>query len=461
MSSETLVRLRGIGKAFPMYAKPYQQLLHVLSPRLHEAQYFQALKGIDLDIRRGESIGIIGRNGSGKSTLLQIIAGILRPTEGELLVTARIAALLELGAGFNPEFTGRENVRMNAALLGLSQRQIDERMDRILAFAEIGSHVEQQVKTYSSGMFMRLAFAVAVHTDPDILIVDEALSVGDIYFQRKCFKRIEQMRQDGCTLLFVTHSVDSVLQLCNRGVVLDGGKLVFDGDAQPAVKQYLKVVFGEMPSEAASDDAASTGTPDRCNGDGSPAGTAQADAERAEIDDFMAAGTRELMATRPGYNRDETRLGDGSMRTLDCLVVGEHGNGPLVPARSRFRLLVRYHAPTALDRLIFGVRVCTVSGLVVYSSNTLVSDGELHACEAGTVALAEFDLRCSLLRGQYFVTVGVSRLDEDGHEIHALDRRADVLILTVTGELNHAEGMADLEARFNLQARTGTIRTME
>lgn len=458
MSSETVVRLRGIHKSFPMFEKPYQQLLHVLAPSLRPARQFHALKGIDLEIRRGESIGVIGRNGSGKSTLLQIIAGILQPSGGELVVNAKIAALLELGAGFNPEFTGRENVRMNASLLGLEQRSIDERMDSILAFAEIGEHVDQQVKTYSSGMFMRLAFAVAVHTDPDVLIVDEALSVGDIYFQRKCFKRIEEMRQGGCTLLFVTHAVDSVLQLCDRGVVLDAGRLVFDGAAQPAVKEYLKVVFGEnlqepSPPMLAEDHGVGPG-------DGSAEDAAE-QAERAEVERFMAAGPRDLMATRPGYNRDETRLGDGRARTADCIVLGEHGNGPLVPARSPFRMLVRYHFPEALDRLIFGLRVCTVSGVVVYSSNTLVSSGELYRCEAGTTAVAEFDLRCSLLRGQYFVTVGVSRLDEDGVEIHAIDRRVDALILTVTGEVEHAEGVADMEARFSFDARAGAIGAME
>jgi lipopolysaccharide transport system ATP-binding protein len=459
MSSEPVIRLRGVGKAFPMFNKPYQQLLHVLAPRRRPVEEFHALRDVSLDIRRGESIGVIGRNGSGKSTLLQIIAGILQPTTGELMVSARIAALLELGAGFNPEFTGRENVRMNASLLGLSQRQIDERMDSILAFAEIGSHVDQQVKTYSSGMFMRLAFAVAVHTDPDVLIVDEALSVGDIYFQRKCFKRIEQMRQGGCTLLFVTHAIDSVLQLCERGIVLDGGRVVFDGDAQPAVKQYLRVVFGEMPQEPEPD--AAPPAPGPTGADAAAAEALQDDTDRLELAAFMAAGARELMATRPGYNRDETRLGDGRARTVDCMVVGEHGNGPLVPARAPFRLLVRYHAPQALDRLVFGLRVCTVSGAVVYSSNTLVSQGELYSCDAGTTAVVEFALRCALLRGQYFVTVGMSQLGDDGHEIHAIDRRLDVLILTVTGPLSHAEGVADMEAEFRLEAPAGMIRTME
>lgn len=450
MSSEVVVSLRGIDKSFPVFDKPHQALAHVLLPKLYTGEQFHALRNISFDIRRGESIGIIGRNGSGKSTLLQVIAGILQPSAGRLDVSARIAALLQLGAGFNPEFTGRENIHLNASLLGLSAAQIAARLDQIIAFAEIGEHLEQQVKTYSSGMFIRLAFAVAVHTDPDVLIVDEALSVGDIYFQRKCFKRIEQMREAGCTLLFVTHSVDSVLQLCDRGIVLDAGRLLFDGDAHDAVKEYLRVVFGDNSASLAEE-------PDAMIAAEEPA---LAPDQPDELGMFLDAGDRELFASRAGYNRDETRLGDGRAVTCDYLVSSQFGHGPLVPAREPFRIYVRYHFPAALDRLIFGVRVCMVTGQVLYSSNTLVSDGRLFACDAGSVVVGEFDLRCSLLPGQYFVTVGVSRLDDDGKEIHAIDRRMDSIILSVAGSKNHAEGIVDMESVFALSARRGHLREL-
>ena len=450
MSSEVVVSLRGIGKWFPKFEKPHHALAHALFPKFHAGEYFNALRDISLDIRRGESIGIIGKNGSGKSTLLQIIAGILQPSEGRLHVSARIAALLELGAGFNPEFTGRENIHLNASLLGLSAQQIAERMDQIIAFAEIGEHLDQQVKTYSSGMFLRLAFAVAVHTDPDVLIVDEALSVGDIYFQRKCFKRIEEMREDGCTLLFVTHSVDSVMQLCDRGVVLDSGRMIFDGGAKAAVKEYLRVVFGDNSAQGAEAPSARIGREARDPAPGS----------HSELDLFLEGGSQDLFRTRTGYNRDETRLGDGRAVTCDYLISGDFGYGPLVPTRKPFRIHVRYHFPVALDRLIFGVRVCSVTGQVLYSSNTFVSDGRLFACEAGTTAIAEFDLRCSLLRGQYFVTVGVSRFDDRGTEIHAIDRRADSIILSVSGSSKHAEGIADMEAAFAITHQNGDIQEM-
>lgn len=451
MSSETLISLRGIGKSFPAFDRPHQALAHVLLPKLYTGEQFHALTNVSFDIRRGESIGIIGRNGSGKSTLLQIIAGILQPSTGRLEVSARIAALLELGAGFNPEFTGRENIHLNASLLGLSAAQIAARMDRIIAFAEIGAHLDQQVKTYSSGMFLRLAFAVAVHTEPDVLIVDEALSVGDIYFQRKCFKRIEQMREDGCTLMFVTHSVDSVLQLCDRGIVLDAGRLLFDGDAQSAVKEYLRVVFGDNSAALVEEPDAMVAAADE---------PAPAQATPDELEVFLDAGERELFTSRAGYNRDETRLGDGRAVTCDYLVASRFGHGPLVPAREPFRVYVRYHFPAALDRLIFGVRICMVTGQVLYSSNTLVSDGRLFACDAGGIVVGQFDLRCSLLPGHYFLTVGVSRIDDDGSEIHAIDRRMDSIILTVAGGSDHAEGIVDMESAFAVSGRRGRLREM-
>ncbi len=446
MSSELLVKLRGVCKSYPVFEKPYQRLVHLVWPARERGGQFHALSGVDLDIRRGESIGIIGRNGAGKSTLLQVMTGILSATDGTVEVNGRVAALLELGAGFNPEFTGRENIRLNAGLLGLSASEIDQRMDAIIAFAEIGDHVDQLVKTFSSGMFTRLAFSVAVHTDPDILIVDEALSVGDVYFQRKCFRRIEELREGGCTLLFVTHAIDSVIQLCDRGVVIENGRIVFDGPATDAVKDYLKLVFGENAAGAESAVNGVQQQPDR-NGD---------DALSA----FLHGGARDAFHLRPGYNRDEVRLGDGRAVTCDFMVTSGLGTGPLVPAREHFTVSVRYFFPHSMDRLIFGVRVCQVTGQVLYSANTLVADGRLYACEAGTVLRMDFDMRCALLRGQYFLTVGVSRLDEDGTEIHAVDRRSDAIILAVTGMGRHAEGTADLEVEFSPGALSGTCRTV-
>ncbi|MBR1133262.1 ABC transporter ATP-binding protein [Bradyrhizobium iriomotense] len=248
MSSEPIISLRGVGKCYNLYDKPTDRLKQMLANRLPGARrkFYRehwALRGVSLDIASGETVGIIGQNGSGKSTLLQLICGTLMPTEGEVRVKGRIAPLLQLGAGFNPEFTGRENVALNAAILGLSAEEIDARFDDIVAFADIGEMLERPVKLYSSGMYARLAFAVAINVDPEILIVDEALAVGDEGFQVKCYGRIRQIRDSGATVLFVSHARSTIVELCDRAVLLDSGKKLLEGEPKPVMAAYQKYLF--------------------------------------------------------------------------------------------------------------------------------------------------------------------------------------------------------------------------
>lgn len=240
----TIISLRNLSKKYPIYAKPSDKLKELLSLRrriYHEE--FWALRDVSLDIAAGSAVGIIGQNGSGKSTLLQLVAGILQPNGGVMRVDGRVSALLELGAGFNPEFTGRENVFMSGAILGLTRRQMAERFAAIADFAEIGSFIEQPVKTYSSGMFMRLAFSVAIHVDPDILLVDEALAVGDLIFQHRCLHKIHQLRRQGKTILFVTHDMGAVAKFCDRAVLMDRGRVLEDGTPELAVQKYYALVY--------------------------------------------------------------------------------------------------------------------------------------------------------------------------------------------------------------------------
>jgi ABC-2 type transport system ATP-binding protein len=238
------IEVRGVSKTFRLYHEKYQSLkervIHLGSPPSEE---FHALKGIDLTVEQGETIGLLGHNGSGKSTLLKCIAGIIRPTRGEIRTVGRMAAMLELGTGFHPDLTGRDNVYMNASVLGLTRRDIDARFDEIVAFAELEQFIDQQVKHYSSGMYVRLGFAVAVHMEPDILLVDEVLAVGDEAFQQKCIGRIRQFQAEGRTIVFVTHSADLVPQICDRGAVLDHGELVMVGAPGEAVRSLRERLF--------------------------------------------------------------------------------------------------------------------------------------------------------------------------------------------------------------------------
>lgn len=248
-STAVAIRVRGASKCYQIYEHPQDRLKQALfRGRRRYYREFWALRGLDFEVHRGETVGIIGRNGSGKSTLLQLICGTLTPTAGEVQVNGRVAALLELGAGFNPEFSGRENVYMNAALLGLSRAEIDARIAAILAFADIGDFIDQPVKTYSSGMYVRLAFAVIAHVDADILIIDEALAVGDAFFTQKCMRFLRQFRKTG-TLLFVSHDSGAVVNLCDRALWLQQGELVAIGAAKAVTEQYLASLFEEADGE--------------------------------------------------------------------------------------------------------------------------------------------------------------------------------------------------------------------
>ena len=257
-SDEIVIDVRNLSKRYEIYNTPRDRLKQLVLPRLHQTanragvalgiskhrappiyfREFWALQDVSFQVRRGETFGIIGRNGSGKSTLLQILAGTLAQTSGQANVKGRIAALLELGSGFNPEFTGRDNVFLNARILGLTQKEIEARYDQIVEFADIGEFIDQPVKTYSSGMFVRLAFAVQAHIDASIVIIDEALAVGDVFFRQKCYSRLEQLRDSGAAILLVSHSMPEIEQYCERAILLDHGSQRFIGPSSEAAKHY-------------------------------------------------------------------------------------------------------------------------------------------------------------------------------------------------------------------------------
>lgn len=256
MSSEPIIRVNGLGKRYDMFAKPVDRLVQLISdplrkglglaPKEHSREVW-ALRHVSFEVPRGEALGVMGRNGSGKSTMLQMLCGTLTPTEGQVQVAGRIAALLELGAGFNPEFTGRENVFLNGRLLGLDQAAIEARFDDICAFADIGAYIDEPTKTYSSGMFVRLAFSVATSVDADVLVVDEALAVGDARFQARCMKRIRRIQDDGASVLFVSHDVAAVRTLCQRALWLERGSLKDIGPVLQVSSRYMESIFADDP----------------------------------------------------------------------------------------------------------------------------------------------------------------------------------------------------------------------
>ncbi|WP_095078291.1 ABC transporter ATP-binding protein [Pseudomonas sp. Irchel s3h17] len=250
MSSDFSIKVENLSKCYHIYDKPRDRLMQMLARGKKQfSREFWALRDVSFSVARGETVGIIGRNGSGKSTLLQMICGTVSPTSGAVQTRGRVAALLELGAGFNAEFTGRENVFLNAAILGVQQEEMEARMEKVLAFSELGDFLDQPVKTYSSGMYARLAFSIAIHVDPEILIVDEALAVGDARFVAKCMRRIKDIQEKGATILFVSHDVGSVRTLCERAIWLDKGHMVEQGDVFPVTGQYMEFMFKDEEAE--------------------------------------------------------------------------------------------------------------------------------------------------------------------------------------------------------------------
>jgi lipopolysaccharide transport system ATP-binding protein len=428
MSSECIIEVNRVGKVFPIYQKAHHRLMQMLSLPAAKKRWFRefhALDDVSFQVRRGETVGIVGRNGSGKSTLLQIICGTLGATSGGVTVNGRVAALLELGAGFNPEFTGRENVYVYGAVLGLSKAEIDARIGDIAAFADIGDFLDQPVKTYSSGMFVRLAFAVAINVTPDILVVDEALAVGDAKFQSKCFARLRELRESGTSILFVSHSTEQIVTHCDRAILIDSGKMLMDGAPKTVVNHYLDLLFGVSRK--------------------SEAGTA----EKAP-DDMLAVCAEEgtdPFAGRPNYNPHEYRWGDRAAVIQDFALEADGRRYPLAIACGsiiRLRLSVRFDR--AVTHPILGVTVKNIEGVTVYATNTEMQDVESFSKlgAAGTVVRVSIELRCTLGSGDYFVSVGVASRDHDDVVPH--DRRYDSIHMQVLSE--GFAGFSDMGAVF-------------
>lgn len=274
MSSDIAIRVNNLGKCYEIYDRPKDRLKQFLLPRWHRLigqlpkQYYRefwAMKDVSFEVKRGETVGIIGRNGAGKSTLLQLICGTINPTSGSIDVNGRVAALLELGAGFNPEFTGRENIYLNGQLFGLTNTEMNERYEDIIAFADIGDFIEQPVKTYSSGMYVRLAFSVAVHIDPQILVIDEALAVGDIFFQMKCIDRMEEIRKQGTTILFVSHALEQVKRFCESAIWIENGQVRLYGDSNYVTDQYRDGALRQMVTRNTVNNCDEVNVPVPCN----------------------------------------------------------------------------------------------------------------------------------------------------------------------------------------------------
>lgn len=366
----------------------------------HESfRNFFALHDVSIEVQKGESFGIIGRNGSGKSTLLQIIAGILAPAGGSVTVNGRVAALLELGSGFNPEFTGRENVYMNATVLGLSRAQIDERFDAIAAFADIGDFIDQPIKTYSSGMLVRLAFAVTTSVDADVLLIDEALAVGDVFFRQKCYQHLEALRSRGVTIVLVSHAMGDVEQFCRRAIVLDHGRVWFAGSASEAVKRYYLV----EQEEYARSVSALPSQPGSSN-----PGAAFGDQALDWPDETAFLDLSNIAQVSQGWARcTRVALCDGGGRPRGLFEQGETA-----------RFFCEYELLQDIEVPVVGVELVDARGIIVHGKTTLEHGSDVPAGLArGSRVRLQQDIAMDLAVGEYTFTVGIAMLRRKDYEM--------------------------------------------
>jgi lipopolysaccharide transport system ATP-binding protein len=426
MEDNIALDIRELTKTFKLFnnhTERVKESFHPFRKKYHRP--FNAVTNVSFKVRKGETVGIVGRNGSGKSTLLQIICGILQPSAGSVSVHGRVSAILALGAGFNPEFTGRENVFINGAILGLHRAEIESRLGSIVSFADIGDFFDQPVKTYSSGMYVRLAFAIAVSVEPDILVVDEALAVGDEMFQRKCFGRIRAIRENGGTILFVSHAAGSVVELCDRAVLLDRGELILEGTPKFVVGKYHQLV--NAPLEESERLRTEIKSLKECDllwklpaRERRRRLTAVPDQGKPFFDPNL------IPKTTFSYRAHGVRIFEPALTTL----AGEVVNNLVRRQEYIYKYKVEFLETAYSVR--FGMLIKTITGLELGGAGWPLPSEAEPVVEAGETALVQWKFRCLLLPDPYFLNAGVLGM-VDGKETY-LDRIIDAIAIRVQQE---------------------------
>ena len=435
-SNNKALTVNNVTKIYKLYEKPIDRLKEAMS--LTHKNYhrdFFALNGISFDVEKGQTVGIIGTNGSGKSTILKIITGVLTPTTGDVQVDGVISALLELGAGFNMDYTGIENIYMNGTMMGFSRKEMDEKLQDILDFADIGDFVYQPVKTYSSGMFVRLAFALAINVEPEILIVDEALSVGDVFFQAKCYRRMEEIRKNGTTILMVTHDMGAIIKYCDRVVVLNKGNFIAEGEPGKMVDLYKKILANQMDDLNEELESVDNRLYNDFSGD-----QALADKRRA------AAGG--MMKDKLTINPNRTEYGDKRAEIIDFGLLDERGNiTNLLLKGERFTIKERIHFHGEIETPIFTYTIKDKRGADLTGTNTMFESSDVKSVKKGDEYVVEFTQKMTLQGGEYLLSMSCTGFENGEHVVY--HRLYDIVNITVISNKNTV-GVYDMEPDVSL-----------
>ena len=436
--TSTVISLKCLYKKYKLYNSRKDHLKEAFS--LSNKKYhkeFLALKNINLDIEAGITLGIVGRNGSGKSTLLQVICSILKPTSGSVHVTGRISALLELGGGFNLDLTGRENILWMGLLMGFSSKEMEKKIPEIEAFSELGEFIDQPVKTYSTGMFLRLGFATAVNVDPNILIIDEALSVGDAKFQHKCYQKFRYFQEQGNTILLVTHDSNLILKHCDRAILLDSGNLLEVGEPNDVVNKYLDLLENRHPSQKLKPKVEKLAIQ----------GATETNEEK-KYDLFLSSPYQgDICSQRNGYNKNEYRQCSEKVEIFDYLLTSEDKEdiNTIVSGQTLdIYLKVFFHHPIEVPH--FGFAIKSTEGIVIFGYNTSFSHSRFSPAKKSEICVFKFSQKINLHQGDYFIDLGVD--EGTGFEsVQSVDRRCSIIHLSVL-ENKKFDGLVDLETSF-------------
>ena len=428
---ENAITVKDVTKIYKLYDKPIDRLKEALNP-FHKEYHkkFYALNNLSFEVKKGETVGIIGTNGSGKSTILKIITGVLTPTTGEVEVNGVISALLELGAGFNMDYTGIENIYMNGTMMGFSKKEMDAKLQEILDFADIGDFVYQPVKTYSSGMFVRLAFALAINVEPEILIVDEALSVGDVFFQSKCYRRMEEIRQKGTTILMVTHDLGSIIKYCDKVVLLNKGNFVAEGAPGHMVDLYKKILAGQMEGLEAAKDVDSDFSGET--------------AEKEQKEKTYQLPHGKLMKDSLTINSNRTEYGDGRAKIYDLGLFDQRGNlTNLLLKGEEFTIKEKIRFAAPIQSPIFTYTIKDKKGTDLTGTNTMFEGTDIKPVKAGDEYEVSFTQKMTLQGGEYLLSMSCTGFEQGEHTVY--HRLYDVANITVISNKNTV-GVYDMES---------------
>ena len=410
--SDTVIKITNLVKEYKMYARKKDRLLEAILPNYKKHSTFRAMDNLNLEMKKGEVLGILGKNGAGKSTLLKMITGVVIPTSGNIEIEGKISSLLELGAAFNPDLTGIENIYQHGQVMGLTEEQIKAKEKEIIEFADIGDHLYQPVKTYSSGMFARLAFACAINVEPDILIVDEVLSVGDIAFQLKCFKKFEQLKKKDKTIIFVTHSINDVLNNCTRTIIMNDGKKIFDGGVKDGVENYKKLITGMLKQQELN--------PEKSN-------------KTEEKTDAILGVNDESIEWKKYFtiNPDVIKYGNGEAEIIDFGIFNTKGE-PTSIIDSQEEIIVKLKAKfnADIECPIFSMTIKDFYGKEICGTNTNFLNYYTGKCKKGERYVCEFKQKFQLAPGKYTLSLSSTRYDYNG-EIVVLNRNYDLMIFEV------------------------------